>query len=242
MRALEVFHQARIPDLKRILVRVDGRCFSKLTAVNFEKPFDATLHQLMVRTTERLVEELGAIYAYTESDEISLLLPHNWSLFSREHEKLVSLSAGIASAAFTANSGLCGVFDSRVIIANSVDEICDYFRWRMLDAGRCCLNSWVYWTLRKAGQSVLAATRASNGADFKQKVALLADHGILYDQLPCWQRRGTGIYWVEYDKDGYDPVAQKTVVARRRRIHLDEELPGPIDYTTMVAGLISLYD
>jgi tRNA(His) guanylyltransferase len=61
-----------------------------------------------------LVEELGGLAAYTESDEISVLLHRDWDLFGREVEKLVSVSAGIASAAFTLTAGLAGHFDSRV--------------------------------------------------------------------------------------------------------------------------------
>jgi tRNA(His) guanylyltransferase len=41
----------------------------------------------------------------TESDEISILLPRDSDLFSRELEKLVSISAAVASATFTHAAG-----------------------------------------------------------------------------------------------------------------------------------------
>ncbi|HEY9633726.1 MAG TPA: hypothetical protein V6D14_09990 [Coleofasciculaceae cyanobacterium] len=43
--------------------------------------------------------------------------------------------------------------------------------------------------------------------------------------MPTWQRRGVGLYWEEYEKQGYNPVQGKEVTTRRRRIKVDEELP-----------------
>jgi hypothetical protein len=48
------------------------------------------------------------------------------------------------------------------------------------------------------------------------------------DILPCvqwWQRRGTVLYWEIYKKEGFNPQTQQTVMAKRRRIEVDDELP-----------------
>ncbi len=105
----------------------------------------------MVGTAQALLTELGAVYAYTESDEISLLLDPGFDLFGRSVEKLVSISAGIASAAFTQATGEPAHFDSRLWLGTTVADVIDYFSWRQADAARCALNGWCYWTLRKAG-------------------------------------------------------------------------------------------
>jgi hypothetical protein len=63
---------------------------------------------------EALLEELHGIYGYTESDEISLLFRRDWNLFDREVEKLVSISASIASATFTLACQRLAHFDSRI--------------------------------------------------------------------------------------------------------------------------------
>jgi tRNA(His) guanylyltransferase len=55
----------------------------------------------MVETASALVSELNAIYGYTESDEISVLFHRDTDLFDREIEKLVSISAGVASSVFS---------------------------------------------------------------------------------------------------------------------------------------------
>ena len=83
-----------------------------MTEARFEKPFDDRFHALMVETAATLLQELQGLYAYTESDEISVLLPREYDLFDRELEKLVSVSAGIASATFTAAAGFPAHFDN----------------------------------------------------------------------------------------------------------------------------------
>ena len=42
--------------------------------------------------------------------------------------------------------GQPAVFDCRIIPLPNQELVADYFRWRMEDAHRNCLNSWCYWT------------------------------------------------------------------------------------------------
>ena len=98
MRALEYFHALRLPQGAWTVLRVDGRSFTRFTETGFEKPIDSHFQQMMRQTARALLEELHGAYAYTESDEISVLFDPDWDLFDRELEKLVSISAAIASA------------------------------------------------------------------------------------------------------------------------------------------------
>jgi tRNA(His) guanylyltransferase len=230
MRERECYHGVRLIPGAWTVIRLDGRGFSKFTASRFEKPFDERFHGFMVRTATVLLEEMGAIYAYTESDEISLLFRPEWDLFDRELEKLVSLSAGLASATFTQACGELAHFDSRVWLGTRRADVCDYFRWRQADAGRCALHGWCYWTLRKAGKSVKEATGMLGGKGVSAKNELLFERGINFNEVPAWQRRGVGLYWEEYDKEGYNPREQKVVTARRRRVKTDRELPIKEEY------------
>lgn len=226
MRELEYFHSLRLLPGVWVVIRVDGRSFSGFTSSSkFDKPFDPIFHELMVQTTSSLLEQLQGIYAYTESDEISLLFPPNWDFFDRSLEKVVSISASIASATFTHACGTIVNFDSRVWLGASKSQVVDYFRWRQADATRCALNGWCYWTLRKAGASENAATAALEGQSTAFKNELLFQHGINFNELPTWQRRGVGLYWEEYEKEGFNPIENKAVVTKRRRLKVDEELP-----------------
>lgn len=237
MREREYFHRLRLPPGSFAVVRVDGRGFSRLTKTRFEKPMDARFHELMVTTAASLLTGLQALYAYTESDEISVLLPRDWALFDRELEKLVSLSAANASSTFTATSGIRAEFDSRVWIGATEQDVVDYFRWRQADATRCGLNGWCYWTLRKAGKSVAEATKALEGRDVAWKNELLFQNGVNFNDTPLWQRRGTGLYVETYEKAGRDPRTGEDRAATRRRVRVDAELPMGDGYAEFLRRL-----
>jgi tRNA(His) 5'-end guanylyltransferase len=234
MRALEVYHPLRLPPGAWTILRVDGRGFSKLTQARFEKPFDPRFHAGMVEAARALLEEFQGQYAYTESDEISLLLDRDWDLYDRELEKAVSLSAGVASAAFSLVIGVRAQFDSRALPCATDGQVVDYFRWRQADAARCALNGWCYWTLRKAGRSVAEATAALSGKDAAFKNELLFRAGINFNDLPAWQRRGTGLYREEYRREGFDPIRGLAVEVTRRRVKVDEHLPAGEDYAGFI--------
>jgi tRNA(His) 5'-end guanylyltransferase len=140
-------------------------------------------------------------------------------------EKVISVSAGLASAAFTQACGEPAHFDGRIWLGVNEDEVIDYFHWRQADAARNALHSWCYWTLRKSGVSTADAVRQLDRSTVTVKSKLLSRHGVTFDNVPGWQRRGVGIYWETYEKEGYDPIAQRPVLARRRRLTANMELP-----------------
>ncbi|HJT78740.1 MAG TPA: tRNA(His) guanylyltransferase Thg1 family protein [Gemmataceae bacterium] len=238
MRALELFHVLRLPPGAWVILRLDGRGFSRFTETRFEKPFDPRFHDAMVQTTQTLLEDLQGRYAYTESDEISVSLPRTWDLFDRELEKAVSLSAGLASATFSLACGTRAHFDSRAVLAAEDEQVVDYFRWRQADATRCALNGWAYWTLRKAGQGVAEATAALKGKSVADKNELLFRAGINFNDLPLWQRRGAGLYWERHEREGYNPKSGQKVATTRRRIKVDRELPMGEEYADFVGRLL----
>lgn len=239
MREGEYFHNLRILPGAWVVIRVDGRGFSKFTESRFEKPFDFKFHEMMAKTTEVLLQEVQGIYAYTESDEISILCAPNWDFFDRSLEKIVSTSAGIASSTFTHACQSIVTFDSRVWLGVNKSQVIDYFRWRQADAGRCALNGCCYWSLRKAGKSVGQAASILESKSVAFKNDLLFEYGINFNDLPTWQRRGIGLYWGEYEKEGYNPISQQTVVVKRRRIEIDRELPMKEAYTELISSILA---
>jgi tRNA(His) 5'-end guanylyltransferase len=236
-RAREYFHPLRVLPGAWTVIRLDGRSFSRFTEEHFDKPFDPRFSELMVDATQALLTEFAGRYAYTESDEISLLLPPDFSLFGRSVEKLVSISAGVVSAAFTRAAGVPAHFDARIWLGTSVADVLDYFSWRQSDAARCALNGWCYWTLRHDGQTAAQASRALEGASTSDKNELLFRYGINFTDLPGWQRRGVGLWWETYQHPGYDPVRDIEVTTARRRVRIDRELPMKGDYRELVEGL-----
>ena len=68
----------------------------------------------MTAAATALMTGFGSVYGCTHSDEVPVALPPQSQLFGRGLEKLVSVSAGICSAAFTAAAGQPAHFDSRM--------------------------------------------------------------------------------------------------------------------------------
>jgi tRNA(His) guanylyltransferase len=129
-------------------------------------------------------------------------------------------------------------FDSRAVLAAQDEQAVDYFRWRQADAARCALNAWTYWTLRKQGQGVAQATAALEGQGVAGKNELLFQAGVNFNDLPLWQRRGTGLYRERYEREGYNPKVDQKVVTARRRIKVDRELPAGEEYGRFIERLL----
>ncbi len=237
-REREIFHGLRVLPGAWTVVRVDGRSFSRFTAERFAKPFDEAFSAYMVGTAEALLVELQGCYAYTESDEISVLLPRETGLFGRSLEKLVSISAGIASAVFTSSSGHVVHFDSRLWVGAGSDDVLDYFSWRQADAARCGLNGWAYWALRQGGASAREATRRLEGLDVAAKNELLFRSGINYNEIPVLQRRGVGLRWETYERAGTDPRDGRVTIAQRRRVVVERDLPMKDAYRAWLAAVV----
>jgi tRNA(His) 5'-end guanylyltransferase len=131
------------------------------------------------------------------------------------------------------------VFDCRLVPLPSEEYVVDYFRWRSEDANRNALNAHCYWLLRKQGQGIGEATEALRGLSVSAKNELLFRRGINFNDLPPWQRRGSGLYWEEYERVGTNPVTAEPAVARRRRICRNLELPVRDVYSAFLRGLVA---
>jgi tRNA(His) guanylyltransferase len=238
-REREWFHALTVPAGMWTVIRVDGRGFSRLTEEHFAKPYDERVRHYMTAAAAALVTEFGAAYGCTHSDEISVALPPSSSLFGRSLEKLVSVSAGIASAAFTAAAGLPGHFDSRAWIGATDADVVDYFSWRQADAARSALSTWCYWTMRQAGKTARQATAALKGTRTAEQNELLYRTGINFNDVPAWQRHGIGLYWETYSKIGHDPRDGTEAAATRRRLRVDDQLPIKDEYRDLISALIS---
>lgn len=238
MREREYFRRLRLFPGAWTVLRLDGRGFARFTAGRFDKPFDIRLRDLMTAAARSVMEEFQGLYAVTHSDEISVVFPPKWNMFDRRLEKLVSISAGLASAIFTQACGEAAHFDSRAWQGVSEQDVVDYIRWRQEEAAHCALHSWCYWTLRQNGMDSEAVVQALRGQGKAFQNELLFQHGINFNDLPAWQRRGVGLYWESYQKAGFDPLRGEPVTAERRRIRIDAELPMAEAYEEFVRRLL----
>jgi tRNA(His) guanylyltransferase len=243
MRVFETAHDLCVLPGLYMVARLDGRSFTRLTkdVHRFEAPFDARFRDMMLATAEHLMTGCGfsVVYGYTQSDEISLLFAQEENSFQRKLRKLHSILSGEASAKFSLLLGAIAVFDCRISQLPSVDHVVDYFRWRNEDAHRNALNAYGYWLLRKKGQTVSEATAEMSGLSVAKKNELLFQHGVNFNDLPLWQKRGSGLFWEEYERPAENPVTGEKIVARRRRMRQDLELPMKDDYSAFLKKMIS---
>jgi tRNA(His) guanylyltransferase len=241
MRVFETAHDHCVLPGLYMAARLDGRNFTRLTKEKhrFQRPYDEQFRDYMLGTIEHLMTcGFRVIYGYTQSDEISLLLHPEESAFGRKMRKLNSILAGEASAKFSLLLGDMGVFDCRISQLPGVDLVRDYFRWRQEDAHRNALNAHCYWLLREQGQTMQQATEALVGMSVTDKNELLFRNGINFNDLPNWQKRGSGVYWEEYEKPARNPITGEEVVATRRRLKRDLDLPLRDGYVKFIHDLI----
>jgi tRNA(His) 5'-end guanylyltransferase len=179
-----------------VCVRVDGRTFSRLTR-KLAKPYDKRLSVVMAKVAMHLAKETGARCAYTQSDEISLVLhqpdPGSQIMFNGKVHKLVSIIAAMASVAFNSRlgedlardlGGQHALFDCRVWNVPNLDEAANCILWREMDAKRNSI------------QSAARALFSHKQCDRKNSARLqdmLMEEGVNWHDYPSFFKRGTYI-------------------------------------------------
>lgn len=144
----EIRSQTYLPRRTYAIIRVDGKAFHTYTK-NFTKPFDTWFIHAMDDVARRMCEEIqGAAFAYTQSDEISILLTDftkatTDSWFDYNIQKMVSIAASMATSYFDIPRFMAtdpvyrdsghALFDGRVFAIPDPIEVENYFIWRQKD-------------------------------------------------------------------------------------------------------------
>lgn len=145
MKQYELATRTTLPPRTFTIVRVDGKAFHTYLR-SAAKPFDPEVMQAMQEAAIRLCREMGgARFAYTQSDEISVLLtdldPKSQAWFGGQVQKIASVAASIATGTFNDHyspkvlvPGNFAMFDARVYTIPDRTEVMNYFKWRQWDA------------------------------------------------------------------------------------------------------------
>lgn len=138
-----------LPRRVYTILRLDGRAFHTY-ARRAERPFDARLmHSLNLTGLALAREVMGMEFGYLQSDELSFLLTdfhtiHTEAWFDGNVQKIVSVAASIATAAFArspfAQEHGPATFDARVFCLADPVEVTNYFIWRQKDWERNSLQ------------------------------------------------------------------------------------------------------
>ena len=241
MRVYETAHDHCVLPNIYIVVRIDGRGFTRLTkdVYKFEAPYDIKFRDMMVETVKHLMQcGFKVLYGYTQSDEISLLLDIGEHSFNRKERKINSILAGEASGKFTHLLGGVASFDSRVCQLPNKKLVIDYFRWRNEDANRNALNAHCYWSEREEGKSPKESSSRFERLSVAEKNEYLYQKNINFNDLPNWQKRGIGIYWEEYEKSGINKKTGEQTTTTRKQLKVDYDLPMKEQYSDFIKGFL----
>lgn len=191
------------------IIRLDGKAFHTWTK-GLDRPFDDTFIAIMANTMKFVTDNIqGAVFAYCQSDEISILLRDYDTItteawFDKNIQKMVSVSASLATAKFneSANEAFEGkplaLFDSRVFNI-PVEEVVNYFIWRQQDAVR---NS-----IRSMATHYLGHNKCHGKNNIEVQDMLMAlDTPINWNDLPIHKRRGMAYNSLSKEVDPMIPV------------------------------------
>lgn len=211
----EEAYKVRIPMRIPVIIRLDGKCFHQWTK-GLEKPFDNTMIENMGELALYLCKEIAtAQISYVQSDEISILLHNYKSLhaqawFSNEIQKMVSVSAGMASSYFSILSNRLAVFDSRVFALPEA-EVNNYFVWRQQDASR---NS-----VQMQARALYSHSECSN-KNINALQEMIFQKGINWNNLETRKKRGLCVV----KKDGKWSIDNEIPIFTQDKEYINQHL------------------
>jgi tRNA(His) 5'-end guanylyltransferase len=187
-----------LPRRTYSVVRVDGRCFSQFLR-HAERPFDGRVSAAMNAVAEALCAEMsGAVFAFTQSDECSVLLTdfeahatQPW--FGGIVQKIASIAGSVATVAFNdlykpdvdfSGEGRTryATFDARVFTIPDPVEVANYFLWRQRD---CVRNS-----ITMAAQAKFSHRQLHGKTSSDMQEMLWKEHGVNWNDYPDGLKRG----------------------------------------------------
>lgn len=206
MKAYEAVSKTKLMNRTPVIIRLDGKAFHTWTkklhlvdANNQPDPFDADMHKMMTYTALHVMNHVqNAVMAYTQSDEISILL-NDWKKLNTDQwfgnavQKMVSISASAATASFNYMAtgkgyvdwqGDLAMFDSRVFNIPK-EEVANYFIWRQQDATRNSINM--------LGQHYFSHKELQGKNVSQVQDMLMLEHQVNWNDLDTWKKRGTCI-------------------------------------------------
>jgi tRNA(His) guanylyltransferase len=179
-----------------VIARLDGKAFHTFTK-GLKRPYDEQLSNLMIMTTQYLVQETNARCGYTQSDEITLVwLAEDWEseiFFAGKLQKMNSVLASMCTAFFNRHMAAflpekakeMPLFDSRVFQVPTEFEAANCFIWREQDATR---NS-----VQMAARAHFSHNECHEKDGSELQEMLWKDKGVNWSDYPNFFKRGTYI-------------------------------------------------
>ena len=245
----QAFDQA-LPARLPVILRLDGNSFSRLTSREaFDKPFDDVFAETMDAAAVAVLEYCsGAQVAYSQSDEISILLRNDQSndtepFLANRIQKLTSLCAAKASVAFNRELSANGtdteaVFDCRAFVLPP-HEVNNYFLWRQRDCFKNCISTFAYWGLRNEYGRKQAHSKLHGLSTDERQELIFQELGVNPNDIDTRFKRGVCVFRERYEtelRETLDPEKLDRLLEQghvdspeepviRSRWVVDEEIP-----------------
>jgi tRNA(His) 5'-end guanylyltransferase len=188
MKRAEAVYRQAMPRRTYSILRVDGRSFHSYLR-GCKRPFDMEFMADMDAVAEALCAEItGAVLAYTQSDEISVLFSDFGSAatepwFGGVQAKQLTIAASLATAVLNERRpGRRALFDARVFTLSDPVEVANYLIWRQRDAVR---NS-----ISMAAQAKYSPKQLHQVNTGQMQELLWQDHRINWNDYPVGCKRG----------------------------------------------------
>lgn len=220
IKGYESCYDIRLPKRMPVICRLDGKTFHTMVKKwKCEKPYDADLANAMACTARELCKCMqGAVLAYVQSDEITVVMRNDQSLDSMPYLdnrilKICSVTASMAASVF--NDCMKNTFENRAVFDSRVfvvpeHEIINVLLWRQQDAER---NS-----IQMLAQSLYSHKELDrkNSSDLQE---MCFRKGWNWNNLPTMFKRGICVY------RRYEKVMGRDGEIERQRWHIDRDIP-----------------
>ena len=221
MKRYEASAETLLVPRTPLMLRLDGKGFSKFTK-GLAKPMDENLRLCMEYAAYELVKNIeGCRFAYTQSDEITLILVDYASResqpwFNYRMSKVLTVAASMCTGSFI-KAALCflpdhlvkkgfPVFDARAWNLPK-EEVANAVLWRQQDATRNGIQS--------LGRANFSHKQLQNKNSSEIQEMLFQEKQINYNDEPTYYKRGFSLFKVncEIEVEDGDPVIRKKVVS-----------------------------
>jgi len=204
MKRYEAVSKTKLLRRSPVIIRLDGKAFhtwtKQLRPVDESldiSPYSILMHSFMRNTAQYLMDNIqNAVLAYSQSDEISILL-NDWkklntdAWFNADIQKMASVSASMATAAFNSqistfnrsSAGALGMalFDARAFNLPK-EEVVNYFIWRQQDATRNSINM--------LGQFYFSHKQLQGKNVSQVQDMLMENFQVNWNDCDIWKKRG----------------------------------------------------
>lgn len=249
MKEYESAYKYKLTPRSYVIIRLDGKGFSKYTS-KLTKPFDIDFSNAMDETAKALCKEFNCKFAYTQSDEISLLITDIGNLEAEmihggTIQKICSLTASVATAKFNEIRNMQflmdldkevltdsvendfvvdfpkqAFFDSRVFIVPNQMEVLNYMIFRQQDGTRNSISMAAH---------ALMGHKATQNKSGSEKQDMMIEKGVNWNNYPVKFKRGVVIRKIEVEVPITSGEALNTIepdaTTIRKRWYVDLETP-----------------